>query len=298
MATRVGRKWCDPCALPQGVTGAAAPFLSILVNNIQVYGAAVEGTPPAFIVRTLVDRGAIVYDRISGLWSAFNSVGGRDRFNFPKRICLIGDGGRLSDPIEVDVNLCIFTANAYWYKPADEVKRKVETLSMLSNSTAQNLNSLKESAAIIYTDSDLTENIDKAERDRLEGKPTVKIYNKSGMPINIERFGTGAPSHLMDYLELWKNTMEELDQLTGRASVGEKTERRINSEMAVIENAALSSIDVMIDSINNYADYYGVDIKAERGHSIVYSPITADNTGTGENTPPPADKPQDGTGGA
>src|SRR5699024_10073044 len=78
----------------------------------------------------------------------------------------------------------------------------------------------------------------------------------------------GSVSNIPDFLEIWKNTLEELDALTGRAAIGEKNERRITEEVAVIENAASTSIDVLTDTVNKFAEWYGDDVHAVRGSAL------------------------------
>ena len=80
--TREGRRWIDPCtreALAGVKGGEAAALLSILINNIQIFGRDADSAPPTFIAKTLVMRGAVAYDTVSGEWFAFNAVGETDR---------------------------------------------------------------------------------------------------------------------------------------------------------------------------------------------------------------------------
>lgn len=299
MSTRRGRAWVDPCAAPQPLAAVAAPYLAILVNNIQVYGTAADKAPPSFIVRALVDNGCVCYLKQAEKWAEFVPAGKETAEHLPFAIRVRGNRGQYSGPVEVRAHTVgLFYANAYKTAPRTEVLSKCATLSLLANATSQNLDALREAAAIIYSDPALTEQIDRAESDRLSGKATVKLQNASGLPVEIARFGTGAQSHLLDFLEVWNNTMEELNQITGRASVGEKTERRINAEMTVIENAAMSAIDVIIDTGNAWAKYNDIDIHFVRGHSLTYSPSGGEaEEGKGDNgTDTELPKPSAGTG--
>lgn len=268
MSTRKGREFIDPCSIIDIRGDSVAPYLSILINNIQIWGKDSESAPPEYIVRTLAKRGAIAYDRDAGEWFAYSAIGERDRFGYPKKISVIQESGRMSGEITVGDKICIYPANALFFPPVSEIIRRVATLEFLSVAMAQNVNALKQATALIYEDADLNQQIDKAERDRLAGKPTVKIYNKSGSEIRAEQFSAPANSYLLDFLEVWKNTKEELDAITGRATVGEKTERRITEEISVIENAASTSIDVMIDTFNAHSKRYGINAYAVRGSEI------------------------------
>ena len=283
MATRRGRQFIDPCGnIKFYVEGDnISPFIAIMVNNISITGEATTNTPPHFIARTLCRYGGIAYLREANEWARYVAVGKLDRFGLPKFIKLYGDGGRLSAPYEVDkTNVCIFGANSELYPPAEEIRRRVETIEAVGVNLAQNLDSLKSCTAIVYDDKDLEANISKAEEMRKAGAATVKIFRQAGQNLSIEKFGTDTQSHLQDYLAIYKQTMEEIDQLNGVASLGEKNERRINEEVAIIENAASATIDTVINSINMYAKFYNVDIKAERfGTYERKTPVGAKNEG-------------------
>ena len=283
MATRRGRKFNDPCGnINFYVEGDnISPFVAIMVNNISITGEAITNTPPNFIARTLCRYGGIAYLRAVNEWVRYIPVGKLDRYGYPKYIKVYGDEGRLSEPLEVDkTNVCVFGANSEFYPPAEEIRRRVETLEAVGVNLAQNLESLKSCTAIVYDDKDLETDISRAEEMRKAGAATVKIFRTAGQNLSIEKFGTDTQSHLQDYLAVYKQTIEEIDQLNGVASLGEKNERRINEEVAIIENAASATIDTVINSINMYAKFYNVDIKAERfGTYERKTPVEAQNEG-------------------
>lgn len=288
--TRKGRK-IDPCSDPNGALRLrSASFLSILINNIQVFGAATENTVPTFIVRTLAETGMIAYDTRSNEWAECTPTRRPLRTGFPRFVKLRGDDGRLSAPIDVsrkDGHVHFYAANAYMYPIAADVMRRVTTLDFISNAIVQNVQALRQATALIYKDKDLAEEVERALNARERGESTVMIYGGLELGNNgvtMENLSAGATSNIPDFLELWKNTLEELDAVTGRAAIGEKNERRITEEIAVIENAASTSIDVLIDTVNKFAEWYGDDIQAVRGSSLrrETAPQPAGGTGTGE----------------
>ena len=248
----------------------AAP-LSTLANNVQIYGEDTESASPQFIIKTLIVRGAVVYDRVSGEWFAFDRTGEMLRDGFPSYISLIGHMGMRSSPIRYtgrDGDLCIIPANAFFDPPILEIARKVNVLNFVSNALEQNVNALKQATAIMYTDPALDSQIERAEQDRLNGKSTVHIQTKVGDDVQIVPFGANAQSHITEFMNVWVQTLEELDACTGRVKVGEKTERRTDDEIAVIENSSCSSIDTIIDTFNRYAAWYGLRARAERGTEL------------------------------
>ena len=282
--TRNGRRWIDPCtreALDGVKGGEAAALLSILINNIQIFGRAAESAPPTFIAKTLVMRGAVAYDAVSGEWFAFNAVGETDRAGLPLRVKLILDGrGRMSPTLEADRDgVFIFPATPMFSAPAWEVLRRVDTLAYIQNAIGQNVDALRQIAAIVYNDKALTASIQKAEADRASGKSTTSIYAPIGSEVQLLNFSPDAKSNIPDLMAVYTQTLEELDAATGRATLGEKNERRITDEVTVIENAASSTIDVVIDTFNRYAKWYGVDAMAARGSEVRRSTVQPEAAG-------------------
>lgn len=290
MATRTGRQgFVDPCLSKYAETGHNAPFLSILINNIQIFGSDTEDTPPHFISKTLVMNGGIAFLRRDKKWAAFRSVAPADYAGIPKKIRLVGDLGRLSAPMDVDGKyVCVIPANAFFCPPAYDVLRRVEMLDMISGAVGQNIDALRQCTSILYDDDSLKSGIEDAENKRLKGARTVSIYKKNpGSQIEIKNFTPDAKSYIMDFMEVWKQTLEELDAVTGRATIGEKNERRITEEVSVIEDAASTSIDVIIDTFNEYAKFYEIDAMAARGSSI-----KRNIPGEEEQPPEPQPEPQ------
>ena len=287
--TRQGRK-IDPCAWNEsGVRRShGIPFLSILINNIQVYGADTENAIPTFIVRTLVERGMVAFETTTKEWSACVKAGKNLRTGFPKYVRLKGEDGRLSEPIDVQSkysNVHVYYANAYGFPIATDIFRRVNTLDFISGAIVQNVNALRQATAIIYHDNNLDEQIERAQRQREAGESTITLYGgMSESDIELKNFATGSVSNIPDFLEIWKNTLEELDALTGRAAIGEKNERRITEEVAVIENAASTSIDVLIDTVNKFAEWYGDDVHAVRGSELRKSTTTPPDGAGGSQT--------------
>lgn len=271
--TRDGRRWIDPCtreALAGVQGGESAALLSILINNIQIFGADAENAAPTFIAKNLVLRGAVVFDTISREWFAFNAVGETDRAGLPLRVKLILDGrGRMSPTMDVERDgLRIFPATPMFSAPAWEVIRRVDTLAYIQNAIGQNVDALRQIAAVVYNDKTLTASIQKAEADRAAGKSTTSVYAPIGSEVKLLNFSPDAKSNIPDLMSVYTQTLEELDAATGRATLGEKNERRITDEVTVIENAASSTIDVVIDTFNRYAKWYGVDAMAARGSEV------------------------------
>ena len=267
-----------------------AAFLSVLCGGISITGSDTEGAAPSFIVKTLVTRGAIAFVRGPREWAAYTSAGRRRRTGFPEKVKLLGDFGRVSSPLVAgegkDAEVCIIPANPFFYSPARIIQLKVNTLNGLGTALAQNLDALKQATAILYDDPALKGQIEKAEADRLNGHSTVAIRRQLGQQVEIVNFSPNAASHLTELLEIWKQTSEELDDLTGRASIANKQERRTDNEIMAIEEAASANMQVIIDTFNAFADWYGIDAHAENKRLVNMAAYDeeeeVDNGGSGE----------------
>lgn len=273
MPTRKGRR-VDPCEFDKWGGDSVAPFLSILCDNLQVYGRDAESAPPSFIVRSIVQDGAIMYDPYADTWARFVQDGRRAPNGLPYRVRAVGDGGRLSPPIEVNTigregfGACVIPANAYFFPPVIQIAKKVETMEMIATATGQNIDAIKQASAVIYSDPDMRSQVERANDERLRGGAAVSLCVRPGQQIDLKNFAPDAKSFLPDLLAIWVQTMEELDALIGRATLGEKNERRITDEISVIEDAASSSIDVIANTFNRYAEWYGIDAHIVRGVAL------------------------------
>lgn len=269
--TRNARRIADPCVADFDGRGGLFPaYLSIFCDNVQIDGAAVSDTPPGFIVRTLAVRGGIVYSKSLNEWSAFVPDSPRNRFGFPKTVRLVGDGGRLSGSVELGDDFVLFPANATFSPVSWQIARYCDTLDFISNAIFQNVDAIKQCALVTYTDESMRGQLENANRRRLKGESFATVYAAPGTEVKVENLTpNGAKSFLPDFMNLWSQTRQELDEITGRATVNEKNERRINAEMTLIENAASATIDTLINTGNEYAKMYGVDVKFSRRSVIV-----------------------------
>lgn len=266
--TREGRKTVDICGLALWETGSGkysvSPFLSILVNNIELEGEAVKDTPPQYIVYTLATRGGIAYLKDINEWTAFNTVGKRDRYNLPRKVRLYNNDGYLSEAVNVSNDIYIFPANAEYYPPVNEIKKRVFRLNELDLNIHQNLNVLRQATAVVTDDEDLSTQVQRANKEREEGATTVTLVKKPGAELGIENFTPAAQSHLLEYAELEKEAYTQLNEIVGVANVGEKNERRIESEINLISESSGAIIDTLVSSINKWAEWYGIDVHARR----------------------------------
>ena len=290
MSTRSGRKWrdCDPC----NVRGYAdiSPYLSRLVNNITLEGGAIDKTAPDFIAYTLATRGGVAYIRSVNEWTKFTSVQPKKRYGIlPRYVKLWSDENQTwSGQIDTakDNDVVIFPANTEFYPIADKISELVTSLNTVEDNISQNLNNLRQLAVAVVRDDKLRHQLEILDKGRQEGISALGVIslpartNSDGTTLNdiithteaeeaisVVSLSPNAQNYLADYLALKQDYRQELNNTIGVSEVAEKTERRITTEMEMIENSTYAIIDLLCDSINKYAKFYNVDIYAHRAHS-------------------------------
>lgn len=285
--TRENRKYrdCDPCVNNGGSFSELSPYLSRLVNNITVEGAAVDNIAPDYIVYTLATAGGIAYIKSTNDWVEFMPDGPRRVFGtIPARVRLWSEEGQAwSQPISItrEEDICIFPANAEFYPLANKIRELVQSLNTVEDSISQNLDNLRQLTVIVTRDKKLKNQLTALNKLRQSGTCAYGVIdipqNKDSLSelltqeeakdaLTMLSLSPNSENYLSTYLELKKDYREELNNVIGVTEIAEKQERRINSEMELIENSTYAMIDLLIDSINKYAKFYNVDILAHRAH--------------------------------
>lgn len=284
MATRKSRILVDPCII--GSNNSVAPYIVQLVNNIEVYGSAVENTSPDYIPYVMAARGGIAYVRDINEWTPYVADGvSKHHGNIPTRVRLWSEERQLwSDGVNTtDGNVCIIPANVLNYAVTDKIEELVGSLNTVEQSISQNLENLRQLAVVVTRDSKLKNQLIALDRLRRAGEISHGVIDipKDGNTetinemlrmddieslLTVVSLSPNADNYLTDYLALKQDYRQELNNVIGVTEVKEKSERRINSEMELIQNSSCAFIDMIIDNINKYAKHYDIDVHAHRTH--------------------------------
>lgn len=284
--TRAGRQTLDPCINEGGNSIGVAPYIAQLVNNISIEGEAAKNAAPNYIAYVMATTGGIAYIRDVNEWAPFTAADPHTRGGIPLKARIFSEEtGLYSNPLSTtDGNVCIFPANPDFYPLSRKIKEAVMSINCVEDNISQNLDNLREMAIIITRDSKLKNQLIMLNRMRQSGKAAYGVLSipKDGNTetvtdlltredldnlATILNFSTNAHNYLADYLALKQDYRQELQNIIGVTEVAEKTERRINAEMEMIENSSFAMVDLIINNINNYAKFYGVDVHAHRTHS-------------------------------
>lgn len=285
-ASRLNRNCCcREFAVLNQIGGNAAPYLSILTNNIELTGQACENTEPiTFIIKTLIEKGGICYSRPDNTWYEFYVEGERGRTGLPKKIRLVLDKAPyrtrvvdLTNPLFAE-NFVIFAANPYYYPIAAKVCELVAGIETSEENISQNLTNLRQLTLTVTRGNALAPQLNAIDKIRMAGGVSASIQLPMQKPneptrdiseeLQLMPFGAEVESHITEYIELRKTLQEELYKVIGLSSLGDgEQERRIQSEVNLQENGSYAYLDVLIDSINHTAMLKNVDICARRLHS-------------------------------
>lgn len=287
--TRAGRLYRNCCCREfadlTNIGGKAAPYLSILTNNIELTGQACKNIKPiTFIIKTLIEKGGICYSRPDNSWYEFYVEGACGRTGLPKKIRLVVDQSPyrtrvidLTNPLFAE-NFVVFFANPYCYPIAAKVCELVTGIDTVEENTSQNLTNLRQLTLTVTRGSSLQHQLDAIDKIRMAGGVSASIQLPKQKPneptrdisesLQLMPFGAEVESHITEYIELRKTLYEELYKVIGLSSLGDgEQERRIQSEVALQENGSYAYLDVLIDNINHTAMLNNVDICARRLHS-------------------------------
>lgn len=294
--TRAGRLYRNCCcrefAVLTNIGGNAAPYLSILTNNIELTGQACKNTEPiTFIIKTLIEKGGICYSRFDNAWYEFYIEGERGRTGLPKKIRLVIDKSpyhtRLVDltkPLFAQ-NFVIFAANPYYYPIAAKVCELVASIETTEENISQNLTNLRQLTLMVTRGNALEAQLNTIDKIRMAGGVSASIQVPKQKPnaptrdiaeeLHLMPFGAEVESHITEYIALRKTLQEELYKVIGLSSLGDgEQERRIQSEVKLQENGSYAYLDILIDGINHTALLKNVDICARRLHSVCHNNLS------------------------
>ena len=251
-----------------------SPYLSILVNNIELSGKAVEGVDPFFIVRVLMEKGNIIYDNISGNWVEFQTVGRLNREYMPRAVQLF-NGEYYTNTLQLATykNLHVYPSNPEHAPLIELIKQKTYFIQRIENAIDQRLDVLAKMCVAVTNDSATSTQIRLLNYNRQNGAG-FGIYQKTDEqrngingenPFDVYTLGAdGVQNDLLIYRDLKNDYLTQLYEIVGVTQMGEKNERRVNGEIDIAYNSAGTIIDLICATINKYAKYYGDDIHAER----------------------------------
>ena len=241
--------------------------LSILFNNSVSVNNLPDDLPKRYLLRTLLTKGAIAYDKTTKLFLPFVESG-IDVYGLPQNYNLIGFNGftKWCTPDEV----VILRANDYKVPLYDYFVQQVEKLVDFDMAIEQNLEAIKTmTIAEVQDQATLLSIANEIELRRIGA--TVVYQNKSaniGNEIKVQ--STGAEYLVDKLLEARKEILNETLSHIGLSVANvDKKERVQTAEINASNGYAIDSISTMVDTFNHDSEVGGLSIRLEANTSLM-----------------------------
>ena len=269
-------------------------FISLLHNSVKFEGLG--DTPKRYILKQLITKGSIAYDKKTGLYLPYAGVG-IDAYGLPTKYRLWSFNGKYNlfrkpkDVVILRVNDQSSPIDGFLWQQA-------ELLADLDSFIRQNLDACRTMTIIEIEDPSQAFTAVNEANSRRVGS-TMFIRQRSAMKgVEMKSASTGA-QFLVDQaqqvrLEVLNETLQRIGIATANTA---KRERVQGAEVQASQGMALDSIYVMCDTFNYDAEQGGLDLRMIPNTSLtVQSNEVADPFKEGGFTQlNPVDKKQGGT---
>lgn len=241
-------------------------FRSLFHNSVTVENLP-EDLPKRYLLRTLLDKGGIAYDKETGLYLPFVHSG-IDAYGEPTAYNLIGMNG-LTLWRNVD-EVVILRANDLAYAPIKYIEQIVDKLVEFDMTIFQNLDAVKTMTIMEVKDRDTLLTLGNVAETRQIGATLAVVNSSANLGETLNASSTGA-QYLVD--KLMQGRLETLNE--GYAHVGtatsntDKAERVQSIEVTASQGKALDMINTLIDTFNHDAEVGGLSIRLKGNTSLV-----------------------------
>lgn len=242
-------------------------LFSMLFHNSIVIENLPDDLPKRYLLRVLKNKGAIAYDKITGVFLPFVKQG-IDMYGLPYRYNLIGYNGitYLRDASEV----VILRANDLEYPIELYINNQVEKLVDYDMAIEQNLEAIKTMTFAELPDQNALLSMVNLQNAKRIGATIAFVNKKTLTGSELKTQSTGA-QYLIDRLRQdRKEVMNETLSLLGinYANV-DKRERVQDAEIRASQGFALDCISTLVETFNHDAELGGLKIRLKANTSLV-----------------------------
>ena len=241
-------------------------LFSMVYHNAVAVQDLPTDLPKRYLLRVLKNKGAIAYDKNTGLFLPFVRIG-IDVYGLPKQYTLIGYNGFVVTRDAKDV--VILRANDLEYPLDVYIEHQVSKLVDYDMAIEQNLEAIKTmSLAQVADEKQLLSLVNLSNAKRIGA--TIAYVNKSsltGSEIKVQQ--TGA-EYLVDKLRQdRKECMNETLSTIGiNVANVDKRERVQDAEIRASQGFALDCISTLIETFNHDAEIGGLKIRLKGNTSL------------------------------
>ena len=240
-------------------------FTELYHNSVLVENG--DDIPKRYLLRTLLHKGGIAYDKETGLYLPYSGVG-IDVYGLPTMYNLVGQNGlvlmRKADEV------VILRANDIKYSMYQYFMQQAERVTDIDMSIDQNLEAIK-TMSIAYVDDhkQLLSLINEVECRRI-GCTIVFENKKSTVGSGIKCESTGAQYLVDKLLEARRQILDEtLSSIGISVANTDKRERVQGMEVRASQGLAKDMISTLIDTFNYDAEQGGLPIRLKANTSLM-----------------------------
>lgn len=240
-------------------TDYIALFASIFHNSVNVKNA--NDLPKRYLLRTLLGRGGIAYDRATQLYLPYTRME-IDVYGLPKRYQLIGFNG--FNVIRKADEVVILRANDLAHPPWEYMELQADKLVEFDTAIKQNLEAIRTMTIAECADEATMLTMTNLNNARRIGA-TIAFVNKNSMTGNSVTVQSTGAQYLVGELQearrkCWDETMERLGIASGNK---DKQQRVQTAEVDVNASYSKDMLNILIDTFNYDAEYGGIPIRLE-----------------------------------
>ena len=233
-------------------------FSTFFHNAVKIETNEFKDLPKRYLLETLMNKGAIAFDRSLRLFLPFTQSG-VDIYGLPTQYTLIGMNGfnKLCTPDEV----VILRANDLRVPLQIYLEQQASKLADIDMAIEQNLNAIRTMSLVEVPDKATMLSFSNLESAREIGASVVFVNKSANIQGNIKVSSTGA-EYLIDKLqEARREILNETFQTLGIGTMNTYKKERVQSAEVEASNFyTIDSINTLIDTFNYDADFGDIDI--------------------------------------
>ena len=239
-------------------------FTELFHNSVEVENSDI---PKRYLLRTLLHKGGIAYDKETGLYLPYEGVG-VDVYGLPTNYNLVGWNGLVLYR-KVD-EVVILRANDIKFPIYQYFLQQAERVTDIDMSIDQNLEACK-TMAIAYVDDNkqFLSLMNEVESRRI-GSTIIFVNKKATIGTGIKCESTGAQYLVDKLLEARRQILDETFSHIGISVANtDKRERVQGMEVMASQGLAKDMISTLVETFNYDAEYGGLPIRLKANTSLM-----------------------------
>lgn len=231
-------------------------FKSLYHNSIELVDSDV---PKRYLFEVLLNRGAVAYDRATGLYLPFTRSG-IDVYGLPKNYTLIGANGfiRQRQPSEV----VILRANDLEYAEICYLRAQTKKLVEIDMSFLQNLDAIRTTTYMECPDESVALSVANAYYARKCGATVVFGNKQSALNKTVQSLRADVPYLGAELLEARKEILNETLSVIGISVANTDKRERVQSiEVLASQGFAHDMLSTLVETFNYDAEQGDIPIR-------------------------------------